>query len=242
MRHLRQAQAGPLRHPHRAQAEPLRHPHRQGGTTAPPAPGEGGTTAPPAPVTYTIGGTVSGLKGSGLVLQNNNGDDLAISANGRFTFATPIASGAKYAVTVKTPAGARHRPARSNSGNGGVTDANVESVDVICATNTYTIGGTVRDLTGSNLVLQNNGGNDELTISANGGFIFTKPIAIGAKYEVAVKTQPRNPTDRRRRPARSTAAKATDQCQCHQGRSHLHQQHLYHRRHRQRLAQVPMWS
>ena len=44
----------------------------------------------------------SGLTGSGLVLQNNGGDDLAISANGSFIFTTPITNGASYAVTVKS--------------------------------------------------------------------------------------------------------------------------------------------
>ena len=57
--------------------------------------GGGGTTSTP---TYTISGTVSGLSGS-LVLQDNGGDDLTISANGSFTFATPLASGASYVVT-----------------------------------------------------------------------------------------------------------------------------------------------
>ena len=31
--------------------------------------------------TYTVGGTVSGLTSGSLVLKNNNGDDLTISAN-----------------------------------------------------------------------------------------------------------------------------------------------------------------
>ena len=35
----------------------------------------------PPPVTYTIGGTVSGLSGTGLVLQNNGGNNLSVSAN-----------------------------------------------------------------------------------------------------------------------------------------------------------------
>ena len=51
---------------------------------------------------YTIGGgTVSGLSGT-VVLQDNGGDDLSVSANGSFTFATALAAGAAYAVTVKT--------------------------------------------------------------------------------------------------------------------------------------------
>ena len=34
--------------------------------------------------TYIIGGTISGLVGSGLVLQNNNGDDISINGDGNF--------------------------------------------------------------------------------------------------------------------------------------------------------------
>ena len=41
---------------------------------------------------YSIGGTVSGLAGT-VVLENNGGDDLSISANGTFTFSPPIAQG-----------------------------------------------------------------------------------------------------------------------------------------------------
>ena len=44
--------------------------------------------------TYTVGGTVSGLAGSGLVLRDNDGDDLARSADGAFAFATELAGGA----------------------------------------------------------------------------------------------------------------------------------------------------
>ena len=45
------------------------------------------------PTTYTIGGTVSGLTGTGLVLADNGGDNLPVTANGAFTFATPVTSG-----------------------------------------------------------------------------------------------------------------------------------------------------
>ena len=43
-----------------------------------------------------MGGTVSGLSGT-VVLQDNGGDDLTVTANGSFTFATTVASGAAYA-------------------------------------------------------------------------------------------------------------------------------------------------
>ena len=67
---------------------------------------------------YTVGGTVSGL-GTGLnvVLRINGGGDLTVSANGPFTFGTPVASGLPYAVTVlrsrpARPAGSRRARAR----------------------------------------------------------------------------------------------------------------------------------
>ena len=59
------------------------------------------TPVTPTGPTYSVGGSVSGLSGT-VVLQDNGGDDLSVSANGPFTFATKLASGAAYAVTVKT--------------------------------------------------------------------------------------------------------------------------------------------
>ena len=55
------------------------------------------------PQSYTIGGTITGLRGAGLVL--TNGSDTVSPAPGAtsFTFATPVASGMPYAVAVKTP-------------------------------------------------------------------------------------------------------------------------------------------
>ena len=61
--------------------------------------GGGGTAAA---TTYMVGGMVSGLMGSGLVLRDNGGDDLAVSISGSFTFATKLANGAAYSATVKT--------------------------------------------------------------------------------------------------------------------------------------------
>ena len=51
------------------------------------------TTVACTTVTRTIGGTVTGLTGTGLQLTNNGGNALPIAANGAFTFTTPIASG-----------------------------------------------------------------------------------------------------------------------------------------------------
>jgi len=141
---------------------------------------------------FALRGTVSGLAGTGLVLQNNGGDDLAIATNGEFSFPSPIASGATYSVTVKTqPAG----PAQScgiANGAGVVGSADVTNVTITCATGTFTIGGAVTGLQGSGLVLRNNGG-DDLTIVGNGPFQFPTMLASGATYSVSVRTNPSNP-------------------------------------------------
>ncbi len=62
--------------------------------------GKVGGTNPTGP--FTIGGSVTGLTGTGLVLQDNGGDDLTVSASGTFTFATTIAANGAYSVTVLT--------------------------------------------------------------------------------------------------------------------------------------------
>src|ERR1700677_5268732 len=51
---------------------------------------------------YTIGGTVTGVRGTGLVLQDNSGDNLTISGNGTFAFSSGIDQGGAYSVTVLT--------------------------------------------------------------------------------------------------------------------------------------------
>jgi 6-phosphogluconolactonase len=104
-----------------------------GGDSAPTAPvtNTGIDTAPTAPATYTIGGTVSGLTGSGLVLQINGGDDLAISANSNFVFATPIANGASYAVTVKSQPRVPAQTCSVTAGSG-TAATNVTGVAVAC--------------------------------------------------------------------------------------------------------------
>jgi hypothetical protein len=152
---------------------------------------DGGSTTPPA-ATYSIGGTVTGLKGTGLVLQDNSGDDLAIGADGTFTFSKKLAKGATYAVSIKTQPTAPSQTCTLSAESGVVQSSNVTGVVVNCAANTFTVGGTVSGLAGGSVTLQNNGGAD-LVVNANGTFAFPTPIASGTTYVVTVKTQPGTP-------------------------------------------------
>ena len=56
----------------------------------------------PSTPTHTVGGVVSGLAGSGLVLVDNGSETLPVSANGPITFARALAEGENYRVTVRT--------------------------------------------------------------------------------------------------------------------------------------------
>ena len=58
-----------------------------------------------ASASYTVGGTLSGLTGGTLVLQDNGGDNLSLTANGSFTFATGLTAGTGYSVTVSSEPG-----------------------------------------------------------------------------------------------------------------------------------------
>ena len=143
--------------------------------------GGGGGTA-----TYTIGVTVTGLTGSGLVLQNNDADDLTITADGSFTFATAMANGSGYNVAVLTQPVSQ--TCSVSNATGTVSGVDVTNVSVVCVFN-YTVGGTVSGLTGTGLVLQNNG-TDDLTIAVDGDFAFATAMADGSGYSVTVLTQP----------------------------------------------------
>jgi hypothetical protein len=145
-----------------------------------------GSTATP-----TVGGTVTGLTGTGLVLQNNSGDDLIITANGAFKFKTALVSGKAYNVSVVTPPSSPAQTCTVTAGSG-IATGNVTSVVVTCTTGTVAIGVTVAGLTGVGLVLQN--GTDFLTITGTTTTTqFKTAIPFGQPYNVTVSTQPTTP-------------------------------------------------
>lgn len=161
-----------------------------GGGGSSPAPSQ--SSNPPPPAQYTIGGSVTGLTGTGLVLQDNGGDNLSVTADGSFTFATKVNSGANYSVAVKTQPSGQNCTVTNATG---AASANVTNVTVACTStaSNVTIGGSVTGLTGTGLVLQDNGA-DSLPISQNGAFTFVTSLATGTNYTVTVSTQPSGQT------------------------------------------------
>jgi len=153
--------------------------------------------------TVSIGGTITGLNGAGLVLQNNLADNLSITAAGganvAFTFPAAIKSGDAYAVTILVqPAG----QACSVTANGtGTPAASTQGVAVSCAPypTMINVGGSVTGLTG-NLALRTihtpQGGapqNIDTPVNANGP-LPSISIGGGSLYVVGVLTQPAGQT------------------------------------------------
>jgi hypothetical protein len=142
---------------------------------------------------FTIGGTVQGLAGTGLVLDYNEGPTDTITANGTFVFSTPLASGQTYQVTVLTQPTNPSQTCTVTNATGTIENADITNVLVSCTTNTYSIGGTVTGYsTGTGLSLQDNGGAS-LALSANGNFTFPAQLPSGAAYDVTIATQPTGP-------------------------------------------------
>lgn len=145
--------------------------------------------------TFRVGGSVAGLKGGGLVLQNNGQDNLPIEADGTFEFATPVEDGASYAVTIAAqPAG---QDCSVQNGSGVIAGSDITSVAVSCEDDappvpTRSIGGVVTGLKGKGLVLQNNGAGD-IAVETDGPFVFAEPIQEGTEYSVSVAVQPADP-------------------------------------------------
>ncbi|MES9978783.1 MAG: hypothetical protein ABW115_13600 [Candidatus Thiodiazotropha sp. 6PLUC6] len=145
------------------------------------------------PDQYRVGVTVNDLYGGSLVLQNSNQDRLNISEDGHYTFTSILYDGESYHVTVVT------QPVNQNcnveNSTGTIDGSDISDLIVTCQAIDYRVSGYVTGLTGSGLVIQNNGG-DDLSISSNSDFIFPTELEPGHDYLVAIATQPNGQTCR----------------------------------------------
>lgn len=147
----------------------------------------GNNSGTPPTTTITLGGTVSGLTGSGLVLANNGSTVTVSSGATTFAFTSLITTGTTYAVTVQAaPAGLTCSVANA-TGTAGTAD--VDNVVVTCSPQSFTVGGNITGLSVAGLVLAN--GTDRLTVPS-GATSFTMPTAVASTsgYTVTVATQP----------------------------------------------------
>lgn len=81
---------------------------------------------------YRVSGVVTGLRGSGLVLQDNSGNSLTVTANGGFQFSSRIDKGGTYSVTVSTQPSGPSQTCVVHNGSGTIDNADISNVIVSC--------------------------------------------------------------------------------------------------------------
>jgi hypothetical protein len=112
---------------------------------------------------HTVGGTVSGLEGSGLVL--SDGESVAISANGPFTFPTKVQESIMYDVSVSVQPGNPSQTCVVTNGSGVVGNSNVSDISVVCTT-----GVANANLKGAYMAVRYDYGS---TLTGDGGDLWT---------------------------------------------------------------------
>jgi len=144
--------------------------------------------------TYTIGGSVTGLlEGTQVILTNNGGDDLTITANGDFIFTAKLPHADTYDVMVLTQPTSPNQTCTVTSGAGTIAYENITDVVVTCIPTTYTIGGIVSGIPeGDQIIMRYNDGND-LVVNVNGSFTFATPLDDGSTYKITIHSQPKRP-------------------------------------------------
>ena len=139
---------------------------------------------------YKVGGLVSGLvTGDALVLQNNGQDDLTLTVDGSFEFASRIAYQSSYSVTVKTQPAAPSETCTVSNGAGTLGATDVNNVSVNCSVNNFTVGGTVSGYSSTSPIELRLNGALPLSLNADGAFVFP-PLADASSYAVTVSAQP----------------------------------------------------
>ena len=141
-------------------------------------------------LTFTVGGTLTGLNDS-ITLQNNGGDDLELTEDGAFTFATPVDNGADYDVTISNQP--TDQECTVTNGTGTIDSANVTNVAINCGgLPIKVVAGAVSGLVGT-VKLQLNGSSDLLLVR-NGIYNFSDQFEGGEAYDVQIIAQPDNQT------------------------------------------------
>ncbi len=140
---------------------------------------------------FLVGGVASGLEGTATLTLNGT-TTLDVSANGMFAFPTALLPGATYDVTIAAQPTAPSQTCVLSNASGAIATQNVNSILLVCTTNSFKIGVTVAGLLGTGLKLVDNGAN-VLDVAANGSFFFSVPVVSGGTYAVTVQTQPTTP-------------------------------------------------
>lgn len=146
--------------------------------------------------TFAVRVAVTGVAGTGVTLQLNNGANLAATSSGTHEFQTRLQQGAAYAVSVLTQPTNPFQECTVSAPTGLMPATDI-TLAVSCL-NTYVISGTAIGLSITRartpLVLtEPGGGGQDVSINADGTFALANRIPVGRSYTVTVKSAPGNP-------------------------------------------------
>jgi hypothetical protein len=138
--------------------------------------------------TFTVGGTISGLTASGLVLANGD-DTLRVPAGAStFTMPTGVAYGSSYAVTVTTqPTGLT---CDVTNGTGTIGTTAVTNIAVKCTDQPLTVSGSISGLENATGLVLANGADTYVVPASATSFTLDAPATAGSTYAVRVQFQP----------------------------------------------------
>lgn len=149
--------------------------------------------------TYTVGGSITDLIGSGFTLRLNGDAGAPFNVTPGFDardfrFGAQLTGGTPYTVTIVTQPSNPTQTCEI-SGAQGVIAGNVSNVTITCNRVPYTVGGRVDGLTATGLTLQLSytgaPAPETLNVAANStDFVFVQPVAAYAEFEVGILTQP----------------------------------------------------
>ena len=139
---------------------------------------------------YKIDVNISGLPvgGSLRVLNSNTGDDVDVTANQTITLPTQLKNGANYNITLADTPTNPNYTCIATDGSSYIQGADI-LIEVNCSIDMHTVSGNISGLTGTGLVLQNNGAQD-INISATQTEFNFPAQEDGSDYLVSVANQP----------------------------------------------------
>ncbi len=139
--------------------------------------------------TFALGGTVSGLTSSGLILGAGSEFITVPSGASTFQFPTPLAFGTEYLVMVEAQPTANTCSVTAATGT---VSGTINTVKVTCSLPTRRVGGAVSGYAanqGGNLILSN--GSQTVTVAASSSpYAFPIALVVGTSYDVSVQSNP----------------------------------------------------
>jgi DNA-binding beta-propeller fold protein YncE len=138
-----------------------------------------------------LSGTIAGLAAPGLGLElelANGAQRLSIPLGATsFRFETPINAGEAFSLQVAQQPAAQFCSVAGGAGT--MVAQGVNTVEVTCSANAYTLGGTVRGLSADRLELAQ-GSQSLAVLSGAASFQFATRLAFGSAYSVSISRQP----------------------------------------------------